>query len=243
MLLLMVLGCTDYHSSDLYETQAFNPSFEATFDGDDIDASATLSMDERIDDEGLDFTADYAVLAADDTLAVSWSDHETQLQSAGGLSEHVYVGAIKDAAPASGALIRFSFERPDERAVRGSYCRLPNNFVITEPQGDRFLNRDKYSRSDDDVVVRWETSGESDYSVEVFLLSSCGDYARGEAQEDDGVWVFEAGDYSNEVSNRSDSCSATVQVRQIRPGVIAAPFGYGDIQCTQERQVEFTLTE
>ncbi len=150
----------------------------------------------------------------------------------------VYSATFKRVDVADDSVLAFKLRRRDYTNAE-STCTFPGELEITEPVGDRLFSKDRFSRDDDDITVRWGAVDDPEASVSVVLSSKCGDYAEVTLEGDPGAHTFAAGEYLE--VGEGKTCAATVTVNRYQPGELDAAFEWGWVSCEQVRSVDITI--
>lgn len=133
-----------------------------------------------------------------------------------------------------------SFMRPTRLDAPNSRVTLPADFEITEPiQGQSAI----YSRSLEDIVIRWSPSG-SALVPSFFLVANCdtGDVGTWEPSlaSDSGELIIPAGS----LSGVSGNCILRISVTRSQLGLVDPAFGWGGIiKAHQIRFANVTTTD
>jgi len=122
-------------------------------------------------------------------------------------------------------LFYISFVRTADRSVLNSEVTLPNPFQILSPGSGQ-----TFSRSDGAINVTWDSSGTADdMQIEVDSVCPLHHWQR---IEDNGNYPLLLG------TSQQESCTVTIVLNRIRPGLVAAEFGKGGyIHGLQQRSV------
>lgn len=154
------------------------------------------------------------------------------------LPAHWYKAEFTDAVNQN-ERVYVSLYRDDHTDAEDSYVDLPAPYNITAPVAS---NGALYSRSTDDIVLQWDSSG-TNAAVVIDVIASC-------ENGDSDDWQLNVTDTgtatipSGTLSSLAGLCSYVIRMKKITLGVFDAKFGAGGIiRGAQIRSVSVNTTD
>jgi len=176
----------------------------------------------------------YLELTGSDRLVASAAQFEFEM------SQNEFLGIVTYNATFEisdeGTIYTIAFERSSGPQATDSWAELPPPFELDAP-----LSVETFSRSDDDIELRYSPSGSPDL-MRWTVTGGCVEYEESALEEDDGSLVIEAGTLTP-VGDVGEGCTATLRAERVRVGTIDQRFGDGGIiWAIQVRAVDIELT-
>ena len=228
--LLLVVSCGDSIRSTTVSTERIHPEFRATADG-----SGTTRLNARLKTEG-PTSETLLKLENGDRLHfhVDGEAHSPTPVVVYGQSE-VYERELADEG--GGTAFRVSLTRDGRTDAPRSTVTLPDPFEIDAPAAT-----DRYSRSDDPIVVRIDNADPSarsrlDVRGECLEGSYRATFSGRTATIPPGALQGAASEIVE--SNDRTRCSARLTVRRVTEGVVDPALGGGSIEGVQKRVTSF----
>lgn len=223
--LLGLPACAESVESDDVLTDGIYAELRAEASEDGLRASATLLVG------GPSNT--YVMLTGDDSLTVSAAG-QTEEMTAQNNGGNVFRYTADLAATDEDTEVVFRFDRTIDDGAPDSRCTLPRAMTIEAP-----LDGDVFSRTQNDVVITWDTSGSSQ-PVELTVEGDCFDGDVNESFPDDpGSYTIPAGTLTS-LGDPPTACQATVRVSRRSSGSLDPGFGEGGlVVCSQVRTTTF----
>lgn len=222
--------------SDEVATDAIYANMVVTANGDgNSEAVTTLRVGGNTSNTYLELTENDALIAAAGDPAVTSAMQEQE--NLGAVSYHASFAGEAEDTPFKISFLRTHAADQECNGVSApnSTVALPAPFAITAPATNA-----SFSRANDDIVVTWAASGETD-PMSWSAIGGCTQLAGGQVSGDPGTLTIPAGMIMG--TDTSGTCNVVVSLERTREGALDPAYGEGGvIRARQLRSVTLQST-
>lgn len=217
------MGCsTETISSSDIKTHGIAATIEVIADGDThSNVWVTLRS-------GGDESNTYVILDNGDKLTATAGGETKTLSS---VNEGKYNATFSTGAKDAEFVV--ALDRPDDTDAPNSNGKLPAPFGITAPS-------DGLSRASDDITIKWDNSGSSDF-MRMEIDGTCiFNYSESKIS-DTGSFTIPKGGLSSTGGDKPETCTLTLRMERYRAGSVDSALNEeSSMELIQRREVKFS---